>query len=324
MYGRGRLSEPDALFGASLAIKEKQAPGSLSLAITLNNLGGVAQDRGDLDAARSYFDKALVIQEKQAPGSLSLAMTLNDLGLVAWARGDLDAARSYYDKALAIKEKQAPGSLSLAETLNNLGYVQRRQGDRHGSIQLLRRSWEIAMRQGSRIAGDEARRAFGASQGRLGVRLVHWLGEDGLPEDAFRILEEGRAQALQQVLAERGLNRAGVAPAAWTAYTTASAAADRAVLMTVSHPTRLFRLATFVSFRSHRFSPDTGAETARIARFRSPFSNEPRLGSDPRTSRRWRLFILCVSPREARCSKALRQGPLACTVHHSGTCAEPS
>ena len=65
------------------------APNSLDVAASLNNLGNVALNRGDLTAAHDYHTRALAIRERLAPSSLAVAMSLNNLGTVVQDRGDL-------------------------------------------------------------------------------------------------------------------------------------------------------------------------------------------------------------------------------------------
>jgi Tfp pilus assembly protein PilF len=84
------------------------------VADTLNNLGNVAANRGDLARAEQLYQQALAIYEKLAPNSLEVARTLNNLGNVALDRGDLAAAERYLQQALAIYEKLAPNSLQVA------------------------------------------------------------------------------------------------------------------------------------------------------------------------------------------------------------------
>jgi len=90
---------------------------------SLNNLGAVAWQQGDLPAAQDYFSRALSIRERLAPNSLEVAASLNSLGNVAWQQGDPAEARNYYTRALTIKEHLAPDSLDMAISLNNLGLV---------------------------------------------------------------------------------------------------------------------------------------------------------------------------------------------------------
>ena len=61
----------------SLVIKEKDAPNSLAVAISYNNIGLVYKNQGNLDKALEYYMKALVIQEKDAPNSLAVSRSYN-------------------------------------------------------------------------------------------------------------------------------------------------------------------------------------------------------------------------------------------------------
>jgi CHAT domain-containing protein/Tfp pilus assembly protein PilF len=101
----------------------------LILADTLDHLGLLVLEAGDLDKSESYYSQALGIKQRLAPGSLSLARSLNGLANTAQDRGDLDKAVAYHRDALAIRQKQAPGSLDVARSLGNLGNIALNQGD---------------------------------------------------------------------------------------------------------------------------------------------------------------------------------------------------
>jgi CHAT domain-containing protein/Tfp pilus assembly protein PilF len=210
----------------ALAIREKLAPASLGVAGSLHNLGGVAYDQGDLTAAHDYLKRALAIQEKLAPGSLNLVAMINGLGEVARKQGDLTAARDYLKRALAIGEKQAPGSLEVARSLNHLGIVAYDQGDLTTAAQLATRAWTIIREQASVVSGDEARQAFGSYYANIGANLVRYQVALGRTEDAFVTLEEGRAQALQQMLRERDTAKRHAPAEVWRAYEEAQRAYD--------------------------------------------------------------------------------------------------
>jgi len=97
------------------------------LATTHHQLGRVAQDRGDLDAAEEQYRKALAICEalSERPG---MAGTYHQLGIVAQLRGDLAAAEHWLRKSLAIKEAlgNQPG---MASSYGQLGLVALYRGD---------------------------------------------------------------------------------------------------------------------------------------------------------------------------------------------------
>jgi CHAT domain-containing protein/Tfp pilus assembly protein PilF len=102
---------------------------NLNIAASLNNLGSVGWEKGDLEMAESYYRQALSIRQQLAPGSLDVAQSFGNLGLVSWQRGDLAKAEEYQRQGLAIKEKLVPGSSSMAVTLNNLGTILESRGD---------------------------------------------------------------------------------------------------------------------------------------------------------------------------------------------------
>ena len=191
----------------ALKIQEEKAPGSLDFAAGLNNLGIGAHRQGDLLAARDLYQRALKIYEEKAPGSLNVAASLYDLGLVASDQGDLTAARDFYQRALKLWEEKAPGSLNVAASLNNLGSVARGQGDLPAARAHLQRAWRLVQSHSQQVTGDEARRAFQSVSGRYASNLERVLVQMRDAGAALRTLEEGRAQALQQALSERILER---------------------------------------------------------------------------------------------------------------------
>ncbi len=190
----------------ALAIQERLAPGSLDVAASLTGLGVVAWRLGDLAAARNYYQRALAIQERLAPGSLDVAASLTGLGVVAVQQGDLPRARDYFHRSLAIRERLAPGSLDVADSLHNLGVVARQWGERQRAADLARRAWAIVRSQGGGVVGDEARQAFFGSTARYASQYLQDLLRLRDLDGAFRTLEAARAQALELLLLERGVN----------------------------------------------------------------------------------------------------------------------
>jgi CHAT domain-containing protein/Tfp pilus assembly protein PilF len=127
----------------ALEIRQKLAPASLTVAASFNNLGLVAELRGDLAKAEDYHRQALDIEQKLAPGSLAVASSFNNLGLVAGDRGDWTKAEKYLRQALEIKLKLAPESLDAANTYAGLGEVAWKRGDLAGAEANHRRALEI-------------------------------------------------------------------------------------------------------------------------------------------------------------------------------------
>lgn len=97
------------------------------IASNLNNLGVIAQERGELKQAVADFQEALAVnRELHAPAGIS--ETLNNLGLAYQSQGRLREAESAYLEALDNARQLPPGPL-LALSLTHLGDVARAYKD---------------------------------------------------------------------------------------------------------------------------------------------------------------------------------------------------
>ena len=95
------------------------------LSVSLNNVGRVAQARGDWRAAGRAYEESLGIRRSLARslGTLGsrrdLSVSLNNVGRVAEARGDWDAAEQAYEESLEIT-LELMDSLGTPESLRDL------------------------------------------------------------------------------------------------------------------------------------------------------------------------------------------------------------
>ncbi|MCX5801141.1 MAG: tetratricopeptide repeat protein [Candidatus Eisenbacteria bacterium] len=120
----------------------------LRLAITYHQLGIVAQDRVDLDAAEEWYRKSLEISE--ALGNRpTMAINYHQLGMVAQHRGDLDAAEEWYRKSLEI-DKALGHRPGMASSYHQLGMVAQHRGDLDAAEEWYRKSLEIKKALGNR------------------------------------------------------------------------------------------------------------------------------------------------------------------------------
>ena len=93
------------------------------IARTLNNLGSVCRDSGDLEAARKFCQQALEMQrallllatttknssssdqdDASSSSSLEMATTLHNLGTISYSLGSFQEAQDFLEKALAMKQ----------------------------------------------------------------------------------------------------------------------------------------------------------------------------------------------------------------------------
>ena len=145
----GDVQEAEALTMRALAIAEKSGGSNRLLGAILNNLGVLALDRQNLDAADDFFRRSVKLGEPvYGADSNWMANALLNLGIVARQRKHYDQAEAYYLNALAIREKLVPPDHpDIASNLNNLATLYSSRGDPERSLATHRRAlaiWEKA------------------------------------------------------------------------------------------------------------------------------------------------------------------------------------
>jgi tetratricopeptide (TPR) repeat protein len=154
LWARAELAQARQLYERALAILEAQfGPDHPNTAASLDSLGNVLHDLGDLPAARDYHERALAILEAQLGlNHPDTANSLSNLGSVLNDLRDLPAARTALERALAIYEAQlGPDHPAIAHSLNNLGSVLADLGDLPAARTTLERALAICE---TRLGGD--------------------------------------------------------------------------------------------------------------------------------------------------------------------------
>ena len=140
------FGEARNLFERALTIDEHMlGPEHSDTAASLNNLGLLLQEQGDLAGARPYYERSLAITEKVlGPDHPYTATNLNNLGLLAQAQGDLPGAWPYFERAIAISEKAlGPEHPDTAKSLSNFGRLLHAKGDLAGARSYYERAHAI-------------------------------------------------------------------------------------------------------------------------------------------------------------------------------------
>ena len=91
------------------------------LAYALNNIGYVADEKGDMQKALEYYNKSLKIQEA-INDKEGLARSLNNIGSIYENFGDIIKTLEYYNKSLKVRE-DIRDEKGVAVCLNNIGLV---------------------------------------------------------------------------------------------------------------------------------------------------------------------------------------------------------
>ena len=153
--GAGGLRRRRGAVPPSLEIKEASA--TRPAFHQLHQLGILAQDRGDYDAAEPLYRRSLEIRSASATGRAW--PSYHQLGILAQVRGDYDAAEPLYRRSLETLERIGDQA-GVAAGYHQLGILARLRGDYDAAEPLYRRSLEICERIGNQ-AGTAA--SYGAS-----------------------------------------------------------------------------------------------------------------------------------------------------------------
>jgi len=115
-------------------------------ASTYHQLGRVAQERLDLNAAEGWYKKSLEIELKQGI-EYGAALAYHQLGMVAQKRRDFDAAEGWYKKSLDIELKQGNEHVA-ASNYHQLGIVAHERSDLDAAEGWYKKSLDISLKQG--------------------------------------------------------------------------------------------------------------------------------------------------------------------------------
>lgn len=218
---KGNLVKADENLRRALEIQERRSSPESPNAINIRiNRGLVAKDRGDLALAEELYSRALALLESSSQMGADASDCLEGLGTIALERGDLTKAEELLQRALAMREKLEPGSMGVAMLLNELGRVHLRGGRRAMAAESFCRATKAIDQQRTKVGGPmEGRSAFGGTTAEYYRDCLAALVDSGQAQEAFRILEQGRARSFLDLLAERDLR--------WTANLPPELARDR-------------------------------------------------------------------------------------------------
>jgi len=130
-----------------------------AIALSLNNLGNLAYRLGDYLEARKLYEESLAIK-RETGDRKGTAPSLNNLGNVAMVLGQYPEAKKLYEESIAIK-RELGDQWGLSLSLNNLGLVSEALGEYSEAEKLYQESLGI-----SREIGD--RRGIASSLNNLG------------------------------------------------------------------------------------------------------------------------------------------------------------
>ena len=201
--------------GARLTIKEKLAPDSLTVAATLNSLGEVAYDRGDLAAAEELLRARARHQDETCPRQPHRRgepeqprgggrQTRRPGGCRKLLPGCADPSAEACPRQHRAKRGALQSRVARATS----------RAQRKVAADYFERAIAALEEQTGRLGGaDEVRSGFTALYIRYYREYVDLLVELDQAAHAFQVLERSRARSLLAMLAERDLVFAADLPA---------------------------------------------------------------------------------------------------------------
>jgi len=110
-------------------------------ASSLNNIGFIYNNQGDIPKALEYFNKSLNILE-EIGDKKGMAYSFNNIGAIYKNQGDIPKALEYYNKSLNIKE-EIGDKQGMANSFINIGMIYNIQGDIPKALEYYNKSLNI-------------------------------------------------------------------------------------------------------------------------------------------------------------------------------------
>ena len=167
------------------------------LSVSLNNVGRVAEVRGEWDAAEAAYRESLGLargleESLGTPESRrDLSVSLNNVGRVTEVRGEWDAAEAAYRESLElarglVESLGTPESRrDLSVSLNNVGRVTEVRGEWDAAEAAYQESLELARGLVESLGTPETRRDLSISLDNVG-QVAEVRGEWDAAEEAYR------------------------------------------------------------------------------------------------------------------------------------------
>ena len=142
---QGRYESAVTFLEESIALKKAHDAPPRELALSLINLGVIANEQGDCGQGARYLEECLIHTRREGIQNLT-AMTLNNLGMSYEYQGEQEKALACFKESLTIKEALGD-KRGTAVTLQNAARISRLRGDfeeaRSQLLQSLRLLWEL-------------------------------------------------------------------------------------------------------------------------------------------------------------------------------------
>lgn len=105
------------------------------IAISLNKLGNLYYESGDLQSALTCYHQGLEVEMAVLePGNFNVCVTLTNIAEIHKQRLQYDKALENYHKVLDLQRRHKANPLEIASTLSSIGFVKHQKGDYPGAL----------------------------------------------------------------------------------------------------------------------------------------------------------------------------------------------
>lgn len=200
-FARREGERTEALWRRVVALDRQLNPEGPRSAQGLVGLGEALRLRGRLEEAEKTLSQALAIWRRLNPAALATGSIHQKIGVLQLQQGRLGDAEAHLREALRIhQENGAP----LAEGYQALARLQAERGQAQQSSATYGLAIEALETQESRLGGArESRWLYGSSLGDLYFEAAAHQIDQARPEEAWALLERGRARDMREGLARR-------------------------------------------------------------------------------------------------------------------------
>ena len=175
-----RISQ-NILHQQKLLNEESTTPESLrDVSISLNRIGDIEVEEGNMDSARTLYAEGLEISRKLAEQLNTLeslrdvSVSLNKIGRIEQLERNLESARTLLSESLEIRRKLAPqlntpeSLRDVSDSLGKIGCIEKLEGNLKVARTLFSEGLEISRKLAEQLNTPESLHEFSFSLGRIG------------------------------------------------------------------------------------------------------------------------------------------------------------
>lgn len=207
LQDQGHLQEAEKDYGEALAVFDWQKTSPLSAARLRRGLGQLHELQGRFRLADDEYVRGFAVLKTAVPGSVETAEMAFRIGDLARRQGDWERARTFYQQSLSLRENLLPNTTDLAESLHGMALVARHDKRAGEAETFFARSIAALESQAKSFGGSEVVDAnFHSTYAAFYHDYIDLLVEKQKTREAFHVLEQSRAQAMLDLLAQRQLS----------------------------------------------------------------------------------------------------------------------